>query len=301
MSGICGIRDWWRRRKWKRGERLTSSEVAVIRALLPKHDRRAEPLLQQALDPPEVHRELPAANSCKVRIPYIKHDRYAINAPQEVTSPPITVTDSASGRQLRFTVKILRGGFLNDLVGVAQDGEPWPFDWSVDEAKLGEWGAGQLLNWLPPEMSTLTRVKVLEQLAAWCDVDPGKLCAFADDILWVSPPASDDGIRLAEARLRSRLPAEYREFVRICDGIAIRHGRPYEVLGTSDAYRLDLNGIPGSPFLVVTVLYEDGVVAVDAAGVTVLLGPDSSLREVIGSLKSHLHDSLCWLNDVRPT
>lgn len=301
MSGLYGIRDWWRRRRWKRGERFTSSEVAVIRALLPDHDRRTELLLQQALDPPGVHRELIAVNSCKVRIPYIKHERYAIDAPQEVASPPIIVKESASGRELRFTVKVLRGGFLNDLIGVAQDGHLWPLDWSVDEAQLAECGARQLLNWLPPEMSTLTRTKVLEQLAAWCDADPVKLRAFDDDILWVSPPASDDDIRLAEARVSSPLPAEYREFVRICDGIAIRHGRPYEVLGTSDAYRLDLDGVPGAPFLVVTVLYENGVVAMDAAGVTVLLGPDSSLREVIGSLKSHLHDSLCWLSDVRPT
>jgi hypothetical protein len=237
-------------------------------------------------------------NRCKVTIPYVKDERYGIEALSELTSPSLTITDTVTGRRLEFTVKVLSGGMLNDLVGFAADGQPWPLDWCVDDAELVGSGVGLTTNWLPAVMSESTRSDILRRLAAWSDTDPVRLNACGEDLLRVSPPASHVDIAAAEERLGLSLPRVYHEFVSICDGFSIRHGRPYDVLGTRDVYRLDTDAAE-NPCIVITVLYEEGVVALDLAGRAVLHGSHALQPETIGTLKVHVHDSLCWLEEIQ--
>jgi len=298
MSTLTRVRRWWERLWWKRTSRCTDSEIAVLRGLLPSNDARSEPLLMQAKDAPEIRRCLVNARTCKLTIPYVKSGRYMIDAPETVLSPPLSVVDAQSGRTLTFTVKVLRGGFLNDFMGMTEDAQPWPLKWHLDDSERSRIGGGMSVNWLPPALSEKERRNAFRRLANWCGIAPIEWDSVYDELLDIRIPASESDIASAEARLGIQLPVEYRELVRVADGFSIRYGRPYDVFGTYDTYDVVMQE---RTFLVVTSLYEDGVVGIEidgGANESVLLLPTSGRFEVIGNLKTHVHDSLEWLRDL---
>jgi len=264
----------------------------VLEALLPGDDYRARQLLMQAKDPPEVRRQLVGVDGYRLTIPHVKDGAYCIDLERDLDSPLLHVRDSMTGRKLTFAARILRGGFLYELAGTAEDGQAWPLAWHPMITK------SSIVNWLPQGMDATTRLRVMEELATWCDIDIGILRSSHEGLLRISGPASSNDISMTERRLGVGLPAAYRHFVEICDGFEILYGRPYVVCGTRDVYSTQVQGMR---FLVITELYENGVVAIDpAAGpgrAVVLLRGEAAGVEVIGSLREHVRDSLGWLKD----
>jgi len=301
MSRPGTVRNWWHMRKWKRSPRCTDGEIAVLRSLLPANDHRSELLLMQAKDAPEVHRCLLDVSSYKLTIPYVKDEAYGIDVREDLVCPPLSIVDTISGRTLSFTVRVLCGGALNDLVGTAADGLPWPLEWEVTEAELAKALKDRPMDWLPSMMTAGERLSALRRLAAWCGMNVVELCCYRASLLEIRDPASPTDISSAEARLGMELPIAYRELLAISDGVTIRHGRPYNIFGTADIYAVDF---AGEAFLVLTDLYEAGVVAIDVKaapdGSVVLLTRESDQRKVIGSLQVHVRDSLRWLAEIEP-
>lgn len=287
-------------RNWRQSAGLTASELAIVRALLPPDDSRTEQLLRQAEDAPAVERQLDEDSGYRLVIPYVKNEEYLIDADADYVSPPITVTDIVSGRELAFTVKIRQGGFLNDLLGFAKDGGAWPHKWSIN---IDDMAVSHHIveDWLPPQMPASTRTRIIQLLASWTQRDEKKLLSVKKELLRLQMPAGDDRIAEAEHRLSCRLPIEYQAFVRICDGLSIRHGRPYDIFGTNDVYRVDL-AFSTSPLIIITDLYEKGAVVLSCegkdAGKVIFVGRNSDEVELIGSLRTHVSDSLAWLGDM---
>jgi len=283
--------DWWHQRKWLRSVTCTRGEFAILRAFLSHEDPRCNRLLLQATDAPEIHRQLMDDHAYVLTIPYVKDTAYAIDVKGEVTSPQLRATDMLSGRDLVFTVKVLCGGSLNELVGACVDGGPWPLDWDVDADALPN-----VASWIPTMMIPNRRRALLESLAEWCETDDD-LSAYSEELLYVDESATSEQLDQCESRLGVALPDEYREFVRICNGVSIRYGRPYEILGTDSVYTIESRGFQ---YLVVTYLYEEGVAAIDLSRDPVeaaVFLPQLNRPETIGSFREHVLDSLAWLAD----
>jgi hypothetical protein len=133
---------------------------------------------------------------------------------------------------------------------------------------------------------------VLEQLVDWSGADVGRVSEDQKRCVRLAPPSSHNQIWQCEARLRTTLPEQYIQFVKITNGFGIRRGKPYEVLGTNDVDYLDESEL----WIGITPLYEDGYVALrkehDSAD-CYLLSPDGRTRK-IGDLRQHVRESLEW-------
>lgn len=282
--------DFWRGRS--RGMRMSGSEIAVIRALLPTGDPRSARLLRQAEHARVVERLRLSRQGYQLHIPRVEDARDLIEAESDFTSPPLTTADLISGRKLIFTIKVLRGGFLNDLVGVTEDCGEWPKNWDV-----GNPNSGVSKNWLPPEMSPAARMEIITHLANWAGRDLVGLSSLGKEYLRTHAPATVDEIFSAESRLGLPLPPEYRQFLEICNGFSVCRGRPYEVFGTGDVYILRMGNVDDC-LIAVTNLYEEGMVAMRCggkeAGTAIYIGPDGAVREAIGDFRRHVHDTLAW-------
>ncbi len=264
--------NWWATDMWAHSNTLTIGELAVIRALLPAKDVRTVKLLSQAEHTPAVERSLISPDSYHLHIPYVKDGHDLIAAEADVTSPPLVLKDLVSGRKLRFTVRVRRGGFLNDLIG------------------------------LPVVPSPQLREEIITELARWCGAEPSEIRDVGAETLTLNMSATDEDASGAETRLECRLPAEYKEFVRICNGFSLERGRRYAVFGTADIYALKVIGEP-SPLLVLTDLYEQGVVAMELAqqdiATVIILPRDPAQRERIGNLRTYIRDTLDWFKQMR--
>lgn len=291
MSDI--VRKWWRMRKWRRSDKLTDSELAVVRALLPKGDWRTERLMRQVQCPPCIERTLISPQRCQVRIPYVHDSRNLIEASRDYYSPPISVTDRKSNSQIEFTLKLQRGGYLNEMVGVVINGNEWPFDWEADVPQVSESQPG----WLPPEIDDSSRQEIVRRLAVWAGVDPGLLLRLDKGYLVVFPPVTAQQVAQAEKRTGHALPKEYLHLLGICNGFTVVFGRPYDVFGLEDIHIADQldNREPG---FVITDLYEDGIIIMqskpDGTIVFRWSGQSQSGGAVIGDLKEYIRDTLEW-------
>lgn len=289
---------WWKMRKWRRSARLTDGELAVIRALLPKGDPRTERLVRQAESAPYIERILVSPGRCQIHIPYVEDSRNLIEASRDYQSPPISITDRKSGSQITFTLKIQRGGFLNEIVGVVATGNEWPLDWEVESPRA----SGVQLNWLPEELDDSAYQVMVRKLAEWAGIDAERLLGLGRDYLVVSPPASAQQVAQAEGRTGYPLPNEYLQLLNVSNGFTIAFGRPYDVFGSEDVYVTDLQP-SGEPSLVITDLYEDGVIAMqlghDGTSVVTLRAERADSYEVIGDLRKYVADTLKWAINSR--
>jgi len=299
MTRGLRLGEWWRRRRWARSAQLTRSEIVVVKALLPKSDRRSAMLLTQATDAPFAERRLLDPCTYELTIPFVKAEVDLVDIKRDVVSPKIVVRDTQTGRMLAFYVRVLRGGFLGSVLGTAEDGGAWPLEWDVDANDVFAERDRQCGNWLPEVVSVETRQNILLALAQWCGMCPREGLLEREQLVDVGEPVSESEIACCEARLGVVLPDEYREFVSICDGLSVRRGRSYDVFGVSDAFVVDMEG---RTYLVVTSLYEDGVVGMELGSgesdSTVLLSRTAKKPEPIGNLKVHVRDSLRWLAQI---
>jgi len=276
--------------RWAKSASFHPSEIVILEKLLPQVTPVATKLLRQAQHPPYVVRKTVETAGYEARIPYLQDDAFLVEADRDVESPSVETTDSRTGRRLRFSTAVLRGGFLFGLRGIALDGRPWPRKWHVgsDIAQPDE-----VLVWLdalPPLMDEANTLPVLKQLVDWSGAEWARISEEQVRCLRVAPPASETEITACEDRLQASLPDEYRQLVTITNGFAIQRGRPYELLGTKDILRLY------DRWLGITPLYEDGYVAFPEGDVTAtcyLLSPDGRANR-IGNLRNYVRESIEW-------
>lgn len=179
---------------------------------------------------------------------------------QEIESSPLYVIDAITGRRLEFKVKLLRGGFFGYLIGTAVDGGDWPRDWTLSEQfESKEMEENVYLSLPPAEIDSAQ----LDQLITWLAEQVGTV----EDVV-LFPPATNRDVDHLVAQEEVKVPPEYKKFVSITNGMDV--GKT-QILGTKDAYRLDVPGY--GPSLVVASLGEDGVIAVPSG--------ESNLNEVL--------------------
>lgn len=302
MNNWNGIKKIWTAWHWKRTECFTSSELALIKVLIPLNDQRREQLLSQAIDAPEVIRLLLGRYVFRASIPYVKKSEYLIEADRDYESPLINAVDIHSRRSLSFKLHLSRGGFLSFLEGAVTDGSEWPKNWEIDEPSICD-ESEKIGNWLPAIMTSAEKQQVVGLLADWVGLSPELAKTFNQEILEIRKPANDKEILDAEHRLNLELPREYKQFVQICNGLSINYSRPYDIYGTNELYSTVLS--PGKTrlkYVVISNLYENGVVLMDCSNKdqssVFVCRPNSEQLNLIGNLRDHLIESLMWLKEI---
>jgi hypothetical protein len=139
------------------------------------------------------------------------------------------------------------------------DGRPWPSTWSIDPADLDMTRrAAPWMSVATPAEIGATHAGAIEIVEAWLGT-PGLLGAKRG-VIAIEPPASAEVIAAFEQAQAFDLPPAYRDLLLLADGIEIGS---IVVLGTSDAYRLD---IPGPNRLVIGAPDEEGAVVLAPSG-----------------------------------
>jgi hypothetical protein len=281
---------WFNR--WAKSSAFTTSELRILEALLVQSSLIGRKLLKQAQQAPYVLRVTKGNEGYEATIPYVEDHTLLVDIDRNVQSPIVETSDPESGRRLRFSTTIIRGGFLSGLKGTVIDGRPWPRKWNIGSEIVRPQQVPTWLDALESPVDGLTASEVLRKLVDWSGADSSRLVNQWQNRLRLSLPASDYEIAECERRLSITLPSQYREFVRITNGFGINNGRPYEVLGTNDVVFIDQS----RKWVCITPLYEDGVVAMrckDDVPKCFLLASGGRLQEV-GDLRQHIRDSLIW-------
>src|SRR5262249_25403415 len=160
-------------------------------------------------------------------VPYVLDARNLVQLKRDVCSPSIDLTLNGTQKVARFSLKLLRGGFLHKLEGEMIDGSDWPLKWSSDDTVAN---TTSLPNWLPATMSAEERTRILDRLAQWLGLSPSTLADYDEDQLLVESPCGDSETNTCEDREGIPLPAEYRAFVRITNGLDVICMKPFSVL-----------------------------------------------------------------------
>ncbi len=278
--------------RWSKSKTFTPSEMPVLEKLLHQSSSVAKKLFKQAQQAPFVVRRIVGNAGYESTIPYIEDASLLIETDHNIESPYVETVDLRSGRQLRFSTAIARGGFLLGLRGTATDGKTWPRAWCIGSEITQQEEVSWWLNAITPAMDIESAAGVLRELVTWSGVDTKQISEYQKRGIRLSSPASVDEITQCEARLKTVLPDQYKHFVHISNGFGLLRGRPYEVLGTDDIDYLDELQL----WIGITPLYEDGYVALrneNGPGTCYLLSPDGRVSE-IGDLKRHIRESLEW-------
>ncbi len=274
---------------WRRSASFTPSEMKVLEALLPAEAPGATKLLKQAQEAPYVLREMVGQTGYAATIPYVEDASWIVDLEFDIESPVVELTDAKSGKRLGFSTRVSRGGFLFGLRGETCDGSHWPKNWCIGSEITCP---PELATWLEPVRSVeQLDMGTLKELMTWSGARPERVHEQLD-LLRLHPPATDEEIAECESRLKTALPRQYKDFVKICNGFRIRRGRAYEVLGTNDLDYLE------DSWIGITPLYEDGYVAFRDCGDPYrcdcyLLAPHQA-PVLIGDLRQHVRESLEW-------
>jgi hypothetical protein len=173
------------------------------------------------------------------------------------TSNPIPV-ETEDARPVELRVGIVEAGIVG-LTGRTGDGTRWPKAWQIAAESLDRIRARS--EWLRlPTSAALEaeRTRVSDLIGAWLQ-DPD-LFRGRRGSLHANPPASDAEVTAFEERELFPLPGAYRDLLHVANGIGIDS---LDILGTNDAYRLD---IAGPPRLVIAPSDEDGVLVMNESG-----------------------------------
>jgi hypothetical protein len=180
-------------------------------------------------------------------------------------SEPISV-ETKDGRRVQLAVGIAEAGIVG-LTGRTEDGIRWPKAWQISAASLDRIRTRDSWLRLPtPADLEAERSRAADLIGTWLD-DPD-LLLDRHGSLRADPPAFDDDLVAFEARESFRLPDAYRDLLRVADGMGIGS---LDILGTHDAYRLD---VAGPPRLVISPPDEDGALVLTESGVVEWIGID---------------------------
>jgi hypothetical protein len=241
--------------------RIPDGERAVAEAALDGDGLIAADLLAQLRRPPDVWRRIDPDGRMELRI---STTAGIAGVPRSGwRSRPIPVRAMPGDRVLELTLVVPQAGIL-ELEGRALDSRAWPRSWSVAPASLEAIRAGRPWLVLPtPAETVAARAGAISIVEGWLGA-PGALTG-ARGVVAVEGPATPETIAALEAAQGFPLPEAYRALLLVANGVEIGD---LAVLGTDDAYRLDM---PGPDRLVIAPPDEDGAL---------VLGADGSVRFV---------------------
>lgn len=239
---------------------VPSAELAVAEAALAGAGPIGDRLVAQLREAPDVWRLIGDDGSYELRVSARKAVRGVPRS--NWTSVPIPVR-ARDGRDLEIRIEVFYAGIIS-LFGRALDGQRWPATLSLAEGSLDRIRSRAPWLHLPtPGELRADRARAVAVLERWLG-RPGGLAARRGTVS-IEPPASEEAIVAFEREHAFPLPVAYRELLLVANGFEIGSR---VVLGTHDAYRLD---IPGPDRLVISPPDEDGAF---------VLAPDGEVRFV---------------------
>jgi len=268
---------------------VPAGEIDLVAAALVGTGPVGELLLRQLREAPHVWRLRSDDGAYELRVSTTMPPIVAV--PRDGWhSDPIRVA-SKDGRSLELRIDVFEAGIVG-LRGSTDDGRSWPRELEVAGESLAEIEARAPWLRLPSEAEIRAeRERVADVVGRWLG-DGSRLQTLPEaDRLWAGAPATEAEIDALADREDFAVPAGLALLLRNADGIEIGD---FVVLGTADAYRLD---IPGPPRLVIRQPDEEGVVVIDLEGRVVeididdrvgtgqVIAPD--LRTYVASRLSH--------------
>jgi hypothetical protein len=236
--------------------KVPQAELAVAEAALAGAGPIGEELLAQLRDAAAAFRLVNADGTYELRVS--TRGRISFVPRTGWRSNPIPIEALPGNRQLEMQLDIGAQGVIG-LLGRTLDGRKWPWTWSPAQGTLESIRARAPWLRLPtPEEQRAARTAAIEQIEAWLG-EPGFLGRRRIAIN-AEPPASEDELRALEVNQHFTLPDAYADLLRRADGVDVG---PLSILGTADAYRLDM---PGPPRLVISPPDESGAVVLDGDG-----------------------------------
>lgn len=241
----------------EREHRIPVAEMAVAEAVLSGGGPIAERALRQLRETPEVRRHRAQDGSYEMRI--ATFDNLNIRGVPRAgwISEPIPV-ETTDGRRIELWVGMVEAGIVG-FTGRTEDGHPWPKVWEIAAASLDLIRASDSWMRLPtPAELEAERTRAADLISGW--LNDSDLLRGRRGSLRADPPASADELAAFEKRESFRLPDDYRDLLQVANGIRIGS---LDVLGTNDAYRLD---VPGPMRLVIAPPDEDGAFVLNEFG-----------------------------------
>ena len=255
----------------RRVGRVPPAELSVVEAALTRGGPIADRVVRQFQQAPHVWRLIGEGGAYELQISTI--DPLAIRDVPRAgwMSAWIPVTAMPGDRPVELRISILGAGIAM-LLGQTRDGAPWPKTWTARAEDLAR--IRDQAPWLQlptPEDLRRSRASASRVIGAWLG-QPGALRGRRG-LVRAEPPASQIEISAFEERERFQLPPSYRELLLAADGIEVGDAT---VLGTRDAYRLD---IPGPDRLVVSPPTEDGALTLAPGGEVIWVDIDDETSE----------------------
>jgi hypothetical protein len=248
----------------KHGRHVPAAEIAVVEAALVDGGPIATRLIRQLQEAPDVYRLWSPSGAYELRV----STRILIrDVPRQGWSSRWIQVESASpARLLEMRIQVDRSGVIG-LAGRTNDGQPWPRTWSAtDDALAAIRGNAPWLRLPTIAEIRAERARVAEAIGGW--LGDSMLLRSRRGLLRCDPPASGEAIQALQVREQVSLPRDYVELIAVADGLEVG---TLAILGTADAYRLD---IPGPPRLVICPPDENGAMALDEGGQVVAIDID---------------------------
>ena len=249
----------------ERERRVPAAEMAVAEAALADGGAIAVRLLRQLREAGHVWRRIDDDGGYELRIS-TTDDLTVRDVPRNGwTSDPIPVTTVGDVRSVELTIFAFEAGVVG-LLGNTLDGRPWPRTWQVEPTELVEVRAKAPWLDLPtPAALRAARETSAAAIATWLGDDAA--LRGRRGVIRVEPPATVDAIESLATTQHFELPEAYIDLLRHADGIEV--GK-WIVLGTRDAYRLDM---PGPSRLVIAPPDETGALTIAETGEVIHVDP----------------------------
>jgi hypothetical protein len=236
--------------------KVPAGELLVIETALVGGGVLAERLVRQLRDAEAAFRLINKDGSYEMRIATRRRIRSVPTAGWQ--SEPIPVRSHEGSRPLELTLEVPQAGILG-VHGRALDGRPWPKEWTPDDASLAAIRARSPWLHLPsPSQLRAAHTAAASAIRTWLG-DP-EVSIGKRGVASVNAPASDSAIDQFERTQSFNLPRDYRELLRLANGFELG---ALVVLGTDDAYRLDMDG---PDRLVICPPDEEGAVVLSPEG-----------------------------------
>ena len=225
--------DWYGQAE--EGRRLPAAEIEVAAAALEGSGTLGARFVAQLRNAQYVWRLIAPSGRYEARVsvqgPGVR------GVPRDGWTSAAIPVRTTKGRDLELRLHVFEMGAI-ELLGETVDRKPWPKSWSVDPASL------TIVRSRAPWLSLPSAKEVREQRRQAADTvetwlgEPGGLSGKRG-VISVLPPATNNEIAVFEAAQEFALPPAYRDLLRLANGIEVGST---VVLGTADAYRLDIAG-----------------------------------------------------------
>jgi hypothetical protein len=254
----------------ERSKRVPSSELAVAEAALTGGGAIAARLIRQLREAPDVYRLRAEDGTYELRVSTKLAPVRGVPRSGWRTAW-IPVTTKPAGRGIEMQVVVDFSGAV-ELVGRTADGARWPRDWDVRREDIEAIRSrAPWFDFPTPKQLQQARAEGARRLSTWLG-EPDLLIGRVGQ-LQIEPPATSDEIAAFESREAFALPEAYRALIELANGVEI--GK-LVVLGTHDAYRLD---IPGPDRLVIAPPNEEGALTLAATGAVVWVAIDDETAD----------------------